>query len=556
MLNGPATSPRREPDGRPAWQLLAGPTAGIAVMVMLAKLFGFGEKIALAYFVGATSAVDAYFTVIGITFFLYVMIDDIVAPVFLTQYVRRLESGGPEVSRALLRRTMGLCGVALFLLVVGLELRPESVLSWVAPGFGAERLATGTRLLRLAAPGGLLLGLSAITYCMLNAHGSFVWPAFSGAVSKGMVVLGIVCLVPLFGVAGAAIGLVAGAAIQLGMQLWAARRAASRALGARPATDSSRAATRTVGLMVPLAIGTLVAQLGAFVDNAWGSKLPPGTLAALAYARRLIDMPILLVPAALGIVVFPRLAMLAARGASREMIAFLGRLVEFCLALFLPLTIFMTVLSGPIVGLVFRRGAFDQTAVAVTASALFFFSLGLVAYAVEIPLLRAYYATLDMWTPMLVGIVFVAFNVSVTITFIPILGLIAIPLALSLQKTLKVATLMVLLRRRYAAVWPVGLAERVLRIGGSALLFGAGCLLARHLVPRDWSRTFLGSAATLLLAGLPAAILYLAALRATGILGRTWLEDFRLLFRRPTGLTSDGREPVPADESEDATHGS
>ena len=48
-----------------------------------------------------------------------------------------------------------------------------------------------------------------------------------------------------------------------------------------------------------------------------GSTLPPGSIASLGYARRLVDLPVLLVPGVLGIVAFPRLARLARRGLVR-----------------------------------------------------------------------------------------------------------------------------------------------------------------------------------------------------------------------------------------------
>jgi putative peptidoglycan lipid II flippase len=497
-------------------------------MLLLAKVLGFGEKVALAHFEGASASIDAYFTAVGVAFFFFVLVDDIVVPVFLSQYVRLLERDGVAVARAFFRRVAAGTLLGLALLAGLAAIRPEGVLALIAPGFEADRLALAVPLVRLALPAGVLLGIAALTYVVLNAHRSFAWPAFTGAVYKAVVLLAIVLLLPRVGIVGAALGLAAAAAVQLGLQLLGLRRHGPGSAHAREARVPAGTFRVLLPLMLPLAIGTVVAQASGFVDNAMGSTLETGAIAALGYARRLVDLPILLVPGVLGIVAFPRLAALAARGRLDELAAFLARLIEFCSVVFLPVTALFLLSAPEIVGVVFERGAFDAAATMSTSLALRVFSIALVVFAVEILLLRAFYALLDTWTPILVGLVFVALNVTLTVTLTPRLGLVAIPLALAVQKSGKVLVLLAILGRRLGGS---GVRWRTL----SSVAIGAALFAAVGWLGARWTPEIDGTTGHLLrLAAFtaPAALVYLAWLHGSGVVDLRRVGELRRLLTR------------------------
>ena len=69
--------------------------------------------------------------------------------------------------------------------------------------------------------------------------------------------------------------------------------------------------------------------------------------------------------------------------------ASLNRALEFALLLSLPAAAALIVMPGPIVAVLFERGAFDATAARATAEALIAFSLGVTNAAVKSRLARA-----------------------------------------------------------------------------------------------------------------------------------------------------------------------
>ena len=513
-------------------------TGAVMFMILAGKVFGFAEKLALAYFEGTSAAVDAYFTAVAVAFFFFVLVDDIVVPVFLSQYVRVSHDQGQAAADRFFQKVFWTTLLVLATCIVALEVSPSVILKVVAPGFEAERLALSVPLIRLALPAGLLLGLAALTYVVLNANRSFAWPAFGGVAYKAGIFLGILLLLPRLGIRGAGISLLIGAALQLllhllGIRWWGTNRGGSD----RGGTKASRRAPSMVPLMVPLVIGTVAAQISGFVDNAMVSKLTSGSLAALGYARRLVDLPILLVPGVLGIIAFPQFARLAGTGRTGEMMGFLARLIEFCVILFLPLGLLCTFAAPSIVRVVFARGAFGDDAVASTALALSIFSLGMVAYALEILVIRAYYATLDFRTPIGVGLVFVSINIAMTISLTPVLGLVAIPIALSVQKTLKVLVLCLILARRHPGRWLPTLVGRLLRITFCAMAFGLIYWRLQDGGATADPRGFFANVLSVAVAAIPATGVYVVGLQIARVVDfrQTRILWDKILGRQGTG---------------------
>lgn len=507
------------------WRRFVVSSAAVSLLTLAAKGLGFLEKLVLAHFGGASAPIDAYFTAFSVAFFLYVLIDDIVAPVFLARYVQARNTSDPRGAVRLTIQALALVAVVLALSVLAILLSPVSVLKVIAPGFDQEQLGWAVKLLRWTAPAGLLMGLAALTYVLLNAHQSFAWPALGGTVFKAGIVLGMLALMPSVGIVGAAAAILIAAVLQLALHAWGVARWVRPAEGSRIESSTRRSAAPShlgpmFRLMAPLAVGTIVAQACSFVDNACASTLAPGSIAALGYARRLIDLPILLVPGVLAIVAFPRLAQWAVERDVPSMMNLTARIMSFCLIIFLPALVVFLFEAESTVRIVFARGRFDENSVTVTAAALAVYAFGLPAFAVEIPLLRTYYALQDTKTPTIVGIALVFVHVAIVLllTFKTNLGVVVFPLALVVRKSLKVCILVWLLRVRAPGEWCGRFLRDAGRIALCAIVFGAVLLAAHRGLPLLGFDRFAGPAFGLVASIAAASAAYLVALAAAGLL--------------------------------------
>jgi len=214
-------------------------------------------------------------------------------------------------------------------------------------------------------------------------------------------------------------------------------------------------------------IHTALASLSAVVGE--------GAVAALYFANRLVQLPLALFGTASAQASLPSLAEQAAHD---DLAAFRGtllaviRMVGF---LMLPATVGLMVLAFPIVEGLFERGAFDHRSTIMTAQALIWYALGLVAYAVAKVLTGAFYALRETRTPVALAIEAVAVNVVLSLALMWPLQVSGLALAAALANTLNALRLAQRLERRLGEPLLQPLASPLARQAGASLLMGAAC---------------------------------------------------------------------------------
>ncbi|MFO7586176.1 MAG: lipid II flippase MurJ, partial [Anaerolineales bacterium] len=144
------------------------------------------------------------------------------------------------------------------------------------------------------------------------------------------------------------------------------------------------------------------------------------------------------------------------------------------LMLSLPASLGLILLATPIVAMLYQRGAFDATAVEMTAWALAWYAAGMVGHALYEVLTRAFYAQQDTKTPVIVGLLAMSLNVVLSfvlsawfrqIGWMPHGGL---ALANSLATALEVLILFIILHRRLGGVHGRAQLDGLLRFGLAA----------------------------------------------------------------------------------------
>ncbi|MEG1610748.1 MAG: lipid II flippase MurJ, partial [Bilophila sp.] len=154
-------------------------------------------------------------------------------------------------------------------------------------------------------------------------------------------------------------------------------------------------------------LGAAVPQLAFLVASTLASQLSAGHISALFYAERLLEFPLGVLGAAVGIVAAPRLAVLASSSSSSSehpLAHETGLAVALALGLTLPAAAGLMAVAVPLVALVLGHGAFDSASVTRTALALCAYAPGLPAYALSRPLLAACHALEDTRTPLFAAV--------------------------------------------------------------------------------------------------------------------------------------------------------
>ncbi|NOG49310.1 MAG: hypothetical protein HND48_07575 [Chloroflexi bacterium] len=116
-------------------------------------------------------------------------------------------------------------------------------------------------------------------------------------------------------------------------------------------------------------------QQNFLVMNNIASRLGTGSVAALDWGWRLMQIPQTLIGTAMGVVVFPTLAAFSELGDVDGKRSAMSGAVRFILIGTIPASVALVVSGQPLISLL-ERGAFDASASALVYSTLVCFSLG------------------------------------------------------------------------------------------------------------------------------------------------------------------------------------
>jgi putative peptidoglycan lipid II flippase len=357
---------------------------------------------------------------------------------------------------------------------------PALVRTLIAPGFDAEQQALTVSLLRLMLLSSIIFGASGVVMGALNAHQHFVFPALAPSLYNLSIIGGTLLLGPRLGVRGIAVGVVVGSALHLLVQVPALLRRGAHYV---PTLGLTIPGVREVGrLMAPRVLGTAITQINFVVNNNLASTMGEGAVSAINYAWLLMLLPQGVLAQAIGTAAFPTFAQQVARGERDGMRGTLAATLRTVFFLSIPATVGLLALGQPLVGILFERGAFDQSSTAEVAWALAFFALGLVGHSGLEIVARAFYALHDTFTPVWVGGVAMALNLALSLTLPGVfasqgwMGHSGLALANSVATLLETGVLMLLIRWRLRGIEGGQMLTTCAKSGLAALAMGAALL--------------------------------------------------------------------------------
>jgi len=475
-------------------------TTIVTVVTLAVKALGFVEKVLLAYFFGTGAEVDAYLVAYSLPFSAYIVLREVVKPAFLPTFLRTQQASEAESWRLFSVAGTVLLGLLSAATVAGIVLAGP-LISLAAPGFSGEQRVLAVRLTRLVMPALLFLGLSTLTTVGLHAQKRFTRPALGDATFRAGSVL---LLLATGGIGAAALGASLGA---LGKLLVEASGLGRLLRQIRPTLDLAFGPVRTVGRLAAPLLAAMFLSLfvGPLVENAFASKAGVGGVSALAYARKIAETLTSIVPYALGLVLLPFSAEMAARQDDEALARMLTGAVRVMTLLFLPATVGLVVLREPFIRLLFERGAFSAASTQLTAGPLQFYALALLPFALEVIVVQFFFARQDTLTPVITDVAAFVLNVALIPPLMAVFGLAGIALAAALSKALKDLVLLALFGRRVPAFRLRSLGSFAGQVG-LASAAAAAALLAVLALGQAWADE----------RGPGALILYLAAGAAVG----------------------------------------
>ena len=392
----------------------------VAVATALSKVAGLLRQQVIAAAFGVGAAYDAYNYAYVLPGFLLILLGGINGPfhsAMVSVLARRPREEGAHVLAAI--NTIvgaGLIGVTLVLLVAA-----DPLITLVGPGLDAERHAIAVLELRWMAPMALFAGLIGLGFGALNAADVFWLPSVSPLLSSVAVIGGLGLLwwqvgpalaLPQQAVLG---GIVLAASTTLGALLqWLIQLPALAKQGLNKfqlVWDWKHSGVQEVlQVMGPATLSSGMLQINVFTDLFFASGIL-GAAAGLGYANLLVQTPLGLLSNALLVPLLPVFARLTVPADRPALIDRIRQGLMLSSASMLPLGALFVALAGPIVALVYERGAFDHQAAVIVTSLLMAYGFGMPVYLGRDVLVRVFYALGDGTTPFRLSVAGIGLNV-------------------------------------------------------------------------------------------------------------------------------------------------
>lgn len=425
---------------------IARATILLLVLALLSRVLGLVREMVIAWRFGASAETDAFFVAFSLPYAFYAVVGGSLTAVIVPLLAEYEAKGQHEEAMRTASLVINTVLLAIGVLaVLGMVGAPQ--VAWLlGGGFDAPTLQRAAQFTALMMPSIIFMSVAGVLAGILNHRHVFAPPAFGPVAMNMIIILGAIVGGAWAGIEGLVAGTVLGAIAFMAVQLPALRRAGFRHRWTFSLQDP--AVKRIASMLWPV---LLVSGLGFFysvIDFRLASGLPEGSITALNYATKLIQLPQGLFVMAVTTAIFPSLSKLAANERQEEMAALLRKGLRIILLLAVPATVGLMVIGQPLVELLFQRGAFGSEATAMASSALFFLSLGLIGFCMNMPLIRGFYALNDRRTPLLVGLVFVLVKLVLSQIFLGSLQHSGLALATSITILLNAFTLALLLRWR------------------------------------------------------------------------------------------------------------
>lgn len=428
----------------------------VSALTLLTNLFGFVREVFIARSFGASAYADAFaaaWSIVAACFLIFSSVT--IQAAFMPAYQRAQETS-QAAARGLFWRCMAwVVGGACVLTLLLAALAPVWT-SVVLPGFTGETRELTITLVRILSVTVIFMTSGALLQSVCHAHQRFAAPALIPVANNVLIIALLVTVIPWAGIKGLAWACVAGAF------LWWALGVALRGVLSGPSESPSTEDLRGVLVLgLPVMFVLLADQVSGLVQKALISGLSTGSIASLAYAAKLVGVPVAIFAVAVATVFFPALtAALQGRDHGYFQSRFRTGLAGVVL-LSAPAAVVMAWAAEPITRLVFQRGAFDAQATQTTAHALMYYAWGLVPQGMIVYFNRVFYAARDTRTPMFAGLISVVFHVVACVLAVRWLGYVGIAAGTTLYGVI------------YAAMLGLGL-RRAVPLEPGAILFTLG----------------------------------------------------------------------------------
>lgn len=414
--------------------------SSVSVGIMISRIMGYFRDMLVASVFGAGFYADAFYAAFRIPnlfrrLFGESSLNAAFVPVF-SEYIQKEDK--PKIEEFLSAVTTVMVVLLGIITIIGIILAVPltKMITW---GFPKEKLLLTAKLLQIMFPYMILICLAALGLSILNCVKVFFIPAMSSASLSTAEILFILLFVPILTekqrITGLAISVLAGGVLQFLINHLLVRKRYKIKLNLKKFFDYLKLpeVKKIYFLFIPVVFGFSIDQISALVDTLCASFLKEGSVTALYYSNRLMQLPLALFAISLTTVTLPQMSQEVVNNDYYELKQTIVASIRNILLFILPASLGLIFIGEPIIKTLFERGRFTEQATFMTYSCLAFYSAGLLFFSLSKILTGAYYALKQPRYPVKIAGYTLVLNAMLNIILMQFLAVGGLALATSIS---------------------------------------------------------------------------------------------------------------------------
>jgi len=448
-------------------------TGTFSFFTIISRLLGYLRDILIAIFLGTSYLADVFFVAFRIpNTFRRLFSEGTFNAAFVPSYSSEIAKGKKQSNR-FSNDVFNYLFLILLIFVLVVQIFMPAFVSLIAPGFidDNEKMNLAINLTRITIPFLMLVSLASFFSSILNSHNRFAEAA------AAPIILNIVLIIILLFskslndelVYYLSYGVTFAGLLQLIFLYFFVTKHFKLTFEIK--FKASKKVKVFFSKLLPSIFSSGVTQINILVGTIIAS-FQTSAVSYLYYADRIYQINLAIAGIAISVVVLPQLSKHISKKNKKKIDLIQNKALELSLFLSLPASIALFIASDEIISALFGYGQFSESSVLNSAKALFYFSLGLPAFAMIKVFSNFFFANHDTKTPFYISLLSVLLNILISVYFFKSIGFIIIPIATTISSWFNLIFLFLSLQKRNLFSFNNIFIRRFFKIIFSSILMG------------------------------------------------------------------------------------
>lgn len=386
---------------------------GVAIINILARLFGFGREVVIGRQYGTSTVADAIATAYTIPNFIYLVLGGALTTAFISVYHSSKMDKPLFVRKAF--TTVVLSATLVTVVIIALT---NPILHLFFKELNEEDYTLVRNLFLWMMPSSIVLVMSTWMSGLLNINDRFQLSSLAILLYNATFVSIGFALTKWLGPESYGVGAMVSAVLMGLFLYWGIKRADLSSL--KPSFGMPTDIKRMWWLALPILFGGASLQFYFVIHRIAAGGLGEGAISSINYASKLTGFPQAILMTAVTTVIYPMLAKKEGEGDTDMIKKLYKKGMLYMVVLLVPTTVFCYIFAEPLIQLVF---GFDEKSIMLTVPVFKVFALSMFFLAANTYITRFYYAKGNSIMPIIFSLISVfGINIGIIYAFVDQIG--------------------------------------------------------------------------------------------------------------------------------------